>query len=118
MRKVAILSLGVLSLWPLCYLLIFFGLAIQLVFASDAVLSDPEAFNNVTKAHAATIVVSIVLSFVYMVHAVRNGTLSSDQKTLWALSVLFFGIAAIPISWYRFIWHTKQETPQSASFQQ
>lgn len=115
MRKVAILLLGVISLWPLLYLLVFFGLAVQLVFVPRAVLSDPQTFNDLAKVHIATIMVSIVLTLLYMVHALRNGTLPSDQKTLWILSVLFFGIAAIPIYWYRFIWHEKQETAHSAS---
>lgn len=51
--------------------------------------------------------VLVLLAF-YMIHAWRSSRVPAEKKRLWLGALLFLGVYAMPVYWYRFIW--KQST--------
>lgn len=105
-RAVATL-IGLLSLWPIIYFFLFFvgiGYVFTRVSAPGRAGGAPDLFRYIFVAHLATMMLMIVLTTIYVVHAFKTDQIPQDKKTLWVV-VLFFGnMVAFPIYWYLYLW--------------
>ena len=54
-------------------------------------------------AHFATILLVIGLLIFYVRHVFRNPQLTSEQKSLWIIVLLFGNPIAMPIYWYHYV---------------
>ncbi len=96
------LLLGLATLWPLLYFIVFVYYALRAVFFSPMGTSDlPTTFFVL---HLVTMVVTLGLLVTYILDTFRNDRVAKDMKALWAV-VLFMGsIFAMPIYWYLYVW--------------
>ncbi len=101
--------IGLLSLWPILYMGIFFGvLAFTFVrFASASAAHPAEApvfFLALFPLHFLTILLQFALIAIYVIHAFRTDRIENDKRVLWVV-VLFLGnMLAFPIYWYLYLW--------------
>ena len=99
--------LGLASLWPFVYMVIFF----IFILSSFLFLSAPGnqefgpiSFTIIFLLHLLTMIWIMALTIFYIVDVFRNNRVDKDKKVLWAV-VLFMGnIIAMPIYWYLYIW--------------
>ena len=108
MTKPTKILLGLATLWPFFYMVLFF----VFVFSSVLFLSspgseagEPVAFVTLFVLHLITMFVTLALTVFYIVNVFRNERVDKDKKVLWAV-VLFMGnMIAMPVYWYLYIWN-------------
>jgi hypothetical protein len=118
MSKTMKLLLGLVTLWPFAYLILFFLLIFSMILfigpgQGDPGSGPPRALALIFPLHLLTMLVIAALTVFYIVNVFRNERVVKDQKVLWAV-VLFLGnVLAMPIYWYLYIW--KEGLPAAAS---
>lgn len=108
MQKPAKVALGIATLWPIIYMVLFIG------FFFLAVLFGPgpaESGSGVQPGwalfigvHLLTMVLILALTVFYIVDIFRNDRVEKDKKALWAIVIFFGNAIAMPIYWYLYIW--------------
>jgi hypothetical protein len=108
MKKPVKILLGLATLWPFIYMILFF----VFIFSSFFFVSrsrgqesgPPVFFLIIFLLHLLTMLWIMALTVFYMVNVFRNELVDKDKKVLWAV-VLFMGnMIAMPIYWYLYIW--------------
>jgi hypothetical protein len=106
--------LGVLTIWPITYMVAFVVAAACLVVLAPppATGGPPVWFLVLFVFHALTMLVILGLLIIYVRHVFRTDHIAADKKALWAV-VLFLGnVIAMPVYWYLYIW--KEPLPGDA----
>ncbi len=105
MSKTKKIVLGIATIWPIIYMVIFFLFIFSQIFLSPSSQSDPSGgFFLIFILHFLTMIWMFVLLFIYIRDVFKNDRVAKDKKALWAV-VLFFGnIIAMLIYWYLYIW--------------
>lgn len=99
--------LGILTVWPFLYFLLFIGV-LFFGFASTSItaLDRPsfDIFRLIMPLHLLTMLLMFTLTAVYIIHAFRTDRIAEDKRVLWVV-VLFLGnMMAFPIYWYLYLW--------------
>jgi hypothetical protein len=98
--------IGVLTVWPPIYLVLFvctIGLGFFLMDHASHRASDIDLFKYIFPLHCMTMLLTFALTAVYIVHAFRNDRLPSDRRILWVI-VLFMGnMFAFPVYWWIYL---------------
>lgn len=107
MNKTLKILLGLLTVWPFAYLILFFITVFSTVFfvtGPEGGAGPPPLIALILPLHLLTMLLIFALMTFYIVNVFRNSRVEKDQKVLWAV-VLFFGsMIAMPIYWYIYIW--------------
>lgn len=109
MSKTVKLLLGLVTIWPFAYMILFFITIVSMMFflgpgGGERESGPPLAIALIFPLHLLTMLVIMALTVFYMVNVFRNDRVVKDQKVLWAV-VLFLGnLIAMPIYWYLYIW--------------
>ena len=107
LKQLGKLLLGVLTLWPFAYIVLFFVVVVATELfmpgPGDAP-GPPPLIALILPLHFLTMLVIVALLVFYIVNVFRNDRVEKDKKAVWAI-VLFFGsMIAMPIYWYIYIW--------------
>lgn len=101
--------LGIASGWPVVYIFLFFALIFGMIVLLpggggelDPIFRD--GFAVLMVVHMLTIVLSLGLTVLYIVHVVKNTRLDGNMRIIWILLLLFGGMIAGPVYWYLQIW--------------
>lgn len=112
--KPAKLLLGIVSLWPVVYLVaftVFFSIQFFSVFSRQ--LSSPQPADTVATFHLFqtffllqlfSLLVIIALTALYIIDVFRNDRVEQDRKVLWVVVLFMGGMVAMPAYWYLFVW--------------
>ena len=106
MKKPTKVLLGLATLWPFFYLILFFVVIFStIVFVpGSGEPGPPPLIALILPLHLFTMLASLALMVFYIVNVFRNDRVDKDKKGLWAV-VLFMGnMIAMPIYWYLYIW--------------
>jgi len=100
--------LGILTIWPIFYMLLFiiFTFTLSLIKLSG---EPPLGLFIIFPIHVLTMILIPVLLFVYIKNAFKNERIPQDNKLLWALVIFFGNIIAMPIYWYKYIWKEPEQ---------
>ncbi|MEM9189731.1 MAG: hypothetical protein AAGF12_11180 [Myxococcota bacterium] len=94
--------LGLLSVFPFVWIFVFTAF----IFMSFG--QDPSAmttmFEFILPLHFLAVFGSLGLLVGYIVHLVRDETLETNAKVLWAVILVGVGLLALPVYWYLRIW--------------
>jgi len=130
MSKGSKIAVGLLTLWPVVYMGLFFvfvfgGMLFSMHMAStgggtghDGPPGHPPppwllgAFPLVFVAHCFTMLVMIGLDVFYIVNVFKNPRVKQEMKVLWAIVLLMGGFIAMPIYWYLILW---REAPDATT---
>jgi hypothetical protein len=86
------------------------GIVALVIFLSNAHYEGGSWFEHqpwaVFVLWGASFLLSAGLFVFYIVHVLRNGELSSNEKLLWALLVALVGWVGRPVYWWCFIYRT------------
>lgn len=107
-RPVALL-LGIASLWPPVYFVIFFTFLILTFVGMESKSAHvaagfPIAFGIFFVAHLLTMLMMMGLLIAFIVHAFKTDLIPQDKKVLWVVILFFGGLVACPIYWYLYVW--------------
>jgi hypothetical protein len=112
LTKTAKISLGILTLWPLVYPLLFivFFIGTMLTTVSGGMRNGPDgaafpaAFAVFFIIHLLTILFMFALLGIYLYILYNSDRVPADKKTLWAV-ILFLGNAlAMPVFFWIYVW--------------
>lgn len=109
MKKTTKIILGIATLWPILYMVIFFVFIFSWIFIfsqkeAPSPSGPPIEFLVIFGLHFLTILWIFVLLIIYIVNVFKNDRVAKDKKALWVV-VLFLGtMVAMPIYWYLYIW--------------
>jgi len=120
MSKTLKLLLGLVTLWPFAYLILFFALIFSMFLfmaGSGPGSGPPQAIALIFPVHLLTMLIVMALMVFYIVDVFRNNQVEKDKKVLWAV-VLFMGnMIAMPVYWYLYIWKATPATVAPAPSQ-
>jgi hypothetical protein len=108
MKKSTKILLGLATLWPFLYMILFIVFAFSSIFfmrGQGGEESGPPFFFMVFFAiHLFTMLCIMALTIFYMVNVFRNDRVDKDKKVLWAVVIFMGNLIAMPIYWYLYIW--------------
>lgn len=103
------MALGLLTLWPLFYMGLFFVFFMYMVFSMTRGRHQapaPDLFLYIFPLHCCTILLIFVLTGVYVFHAYKTDRIPPDRRILWVVILLFGNMMAFPIYWYLYLWRS------------
>jgi hypothetical protein len=113
MRKSGKIALGVFSLWPFIYMIIFMFFTFSMVFKTPGnVNQEPtfDFFKLIFGLHLFTMVEIFALIIIYVVFIFKTEKVAKDKKALWAVVIFLGNMIAIPIFWFLYIWKDPKQT--------
>ena len=111
MNKTRKVLVGIATVWPISYMVIFMVYAISQFFlptSKEAIInrlnSPPTDFFILFGLHLFTMLLMIGLLIFYITNVFRNDMVTKDKKILWVVLLIFGNMIAMPIYWYIYIW--------------
>jgi len=117
MKKPGKIALGLVTLWPFFYLILFFVLIFSMILlgpGSGGGSGPPPLIALIFPLHLLTMLIVIGLTIFYIVDVFKNNRVHKDQKALWAIVIFLGNMIAMPIYWYLYIWKAEPVTGSSA----
>ncbi len=102
------LILGLATLWPVIYVVIFMGFCFYLMIKDSAgpqaSAEPPFFFTCIVVIHGFTSLWIFGLLLYYICNVFANPAVPDQKRALWAV-VLFLGnFIAMPVYWYLYVW--------------
>jgi hypothetical protein len=119
MTKNQKIFIGILSFLPIIFILIC--ITAMIFVMRDLMLHgapDPTVFAGFAPFFvlmALSSLLSFALLIYYIIHAVNNTNISSNERIVWILVFIFAGVIGFPIYWYMRIWKEKPVIPPTAN---
>lgn len=114
MNKTSKMILGLVTLWPFFYLILFFVMIFSFVLlgpgGGGGETGPPPMIAFIFPLHLLTMLISFALMVFYIVNVFKNKRIENDKKALWAVVLFFGGMLAMPVYWYLFIWKDEAVT--------
>jgi len=116
------LALGVATAWPLFYLFLVFALIASFVAAASfgggptfitgrAPHGVPTVFLVLFPLHFLTVILSMGLLIVYVLHAIKNPKLSPSDRQLWAVMIFIGSFVAVPTYYFMHVLPLTDDPP-------
>ncbi|MDP9374232.1 MAG: hypothetical protein M3Q65_17610 [Chloroflexota bacterium] len=61
--------------------------------------------------HLGTAVLLLALQAWYIYAIVKNPTFDQSGKIIWVMIIFQFNLLAMPVYWYRYVWHEAPARP-------
>jgi hypothetical protein len=107
MQKPTKVLIGLATLWPLVYMILFFAFIFLTIFLGPGPGPErgmPPLMALIFGLHLLTMIVILGLSVFYIVDVFKNERVDKDKKALWAIVIFFGNMIAMPVYWYLYIW--------------
>jgi len=102
MKKLAKKLVGFITLVPYTFLGLLF---IDFLIYPQELLA--EVYLN--HVYVGTLLWIVSLLVFYLIHLFRIKRLDTERQILWAIVLLFGNVLAMPVYWYRYIWHQSHQ---------
>ncbi len=119
MSKGQKIFLGILSFLPVFFI---FAFIVAMIFVVRDVVAngepDPSVFAGFLPFFiliALSSLLSFALLIYYIIHAVNNTRISSNERIVWILVFIFAGIIGLPIYWYMRVWKEEPNNPPATN---
>ena len=111
MPRTATLLLGVVTVIPALWIVVWFGYLI-FGFVSDG---PWPAWQAMSTGMAAVVVLTVALAVFYGRHAWRNERLREDERVTWTIFVTLLSAFAQPVYWYLYLWRPPEDARRTSS---
>ncbi len=102
------IALGLFTVWPFVYAILFMSSILFLVVGELASAvspgAPPDAFLLIFPLHLLTMLDVLVVQVIYVVYLFRTGRVPQDKKALWAAVLILGNMIAMPVFWYLYLW--------------
>jgi hypothetical protein len=108
------LLIGVLTVWPCLYLVLFLAVFAFMFLSFGRAGRGPspaeiqQGFAVLFILHFATMVLVLGLMAFYIVHLFQARSVPQDRKVLWAVILFLGNVFAMPVYWYMHVWRDPQ----------
>lgn len=120
MSRSKAIALGIFTVWPLVYMVLFMCVVFGMIVTTAAAGPDAEPTGLFGSPevimpalfilHGLTMVCMLILIVIYLVHLFKTSDVRQDKKALWAVVLLLANIWAMPVYWYFYIWRSATES--------
>lgn len=104
--------LGLATLIPVLYMILFFIIFASLFFSSltgNPPLGGPGVeFAFVFAGQFIMMLWIMALLVLYIVHLFKNQNIPNDKKALWAIVIFLGNVLAMPVYWFIYIWRSPE----------
>jgi len=105
MNKPLKILLGMATIWPAIYMVLFFVTAFSAIFSpGGAPTPFPIGSAGFIAAHLFTMLLSMGLMAFYIFRVVKSDRLDNTRKIIWTLLIFMAGAFAMPVFWYLHVW--------------
>jgi hypothetical protein len=104
------IGIGVLTVWPIAYMGLFFLFFFLSFFARHAGPEPMGSFAILFVLHCFTMLVIMGLMVFYIMHIVKATFAKPEMRIIWVILVIMVGLVAMPIYWYMYIWRETAES--------
>lgn len=108
MSKPKKLLLGVLTVWPLAYMVLFMSFVLTMIMTAHPGRGQrsgpPGWMPALFIAHLGTMLLILGLTVFYAAHAYRSRRVPENRRVLWVMLNVIGSFVAQIIYWYVFIW--------------
>ena len=109
MTKGKALTLGIVSLLPLAFMILFICIISNIIFNNPAPPNDrPPSF--MFKLGPWIIIEVIALVVFYIIHIFKTSSIPDSQKKEWVIMLFLCHLGVIPFYWYFHVWKTIKPT--------
>ncbi len=113
MTKGKAITLGIFSVWPILYMILFMG-TIIIMMASTLAGHPPgngqqKIMMAILPLHLFTIFEIFGLVAIYLFYLFKTDVVAQDKKALWAVVIFLGNMISMPIFWYLYIWKISKE---------
>ena len=111
--------LGVLTLWPPLYILIFIANVVGMIVASSSNTNVTISIMSVAwifPLHFLTIILVLALMVFYILYIVRSDTIPEEHRIVWLIAVIIVSIPAMIIFWFMHFWKELREERYDEEF--
>lgn len=103
--------IGILSIWPFLYMLIFLG---SFAFEWSAHQTGKRAagadlFRYIFPLHCGTMLIILASTGIYIFHAYKTDRIADDKRVLWVIILFLGNMVAFPVYWYLYLWRRPRE---------
>lgn len=126
MTKSSRIILGIITLLPFVFMAAYFVwfMSFFIQMSENFGTRDPEAMPNMMLGNMGwmflflgmSMLISFGLLIYYIIHAVNNKAIDSNERLVWILVFIFANMIGYPVYWYMRIW--KAEGGLTAAFHQ
>jgi len=98
--------IGVATLWMPLYMLLFLafvGTSFFLAETPQAAHHMPRMFMFIFPLHCLTMLISMALIAVYIIHAVKSDRLTQEMRIVWILILFMGNMLAFPVYWWIYL---------------
>ncbi len=114
MPKSRKLLLGLFSLLPMLFLVIYFIVFFSFLITIFRNSHNPDLFPEMLLQHIGSIIAFMLMMVIiklgtliyFIIHAVNNAAIDSTERIVWILVFIFAGMIGFPVYWYLRIWKT------------
>ncbi len=107
--KIRRIALGVVSLLPAVYCIVFIAVAYSALVLDRT--PGPMAARVLIGIHLTCIVLLLGLVCFYVWHAWRNQALSAEERRCWIIALCLLNAFSIPVYWYKYIFRRGATPP-------
>lgn len=104
MKLITKLLIGIFTVYPLGYM--FLGVTFILQTLKERHVGK-ELFDQIFIVQFATMGLIATLMIFYLLHLYQNTLLVGNSKMRWTLALIFGSFIAMPIYWWRYIYHNQ-----------
>ena len=113
MTKGKAVTLGIFSVWPILYMILFMGTIFIMMAATFAGHpprdSQQKILMVILPLHLFTILEIFALVPIYLFYLFKSDVVAHDKKALWAVVIFSGNMISMPIFWYLYIWKISKE---------
>jgi hypothetical protein len=106
MKKIGKVALLVLTCWIPIYFIFFMVNFIRIwhgLQMGDSHIAD-FMFETIFPLHFSTIILTVILLIIYILHIVRRKDFNDSKKTLWVVLVLFANALGMLMYFFKYVW--------------
>lgn len=126
MKKSKKLLLAAGTFFPFFYMIAFMLFIFTSIFFAQPGRGGgdlfPAMFLAIIPFHLLAMVLMMAMPIYYIVNAFRNPRVEKDKQVMWAVLLFAFGMLAMPVYWYLYIWRDEEQvsnqTASSAGYNQ
>jgi hypothetical protein len=108
MTRSARLFLGLITIWPLVYLVLFAATIATIVLSGGVHLAElPRWPGYVLAMQPATLALTGGLVCFYVIR-VFSSRLARDQRARWVVALVLGSVFAMPVFFWRYVWPEKK----------
>ena len=115
MNRVFKIILGIITFWPILYIILFVLSAFFLPNNNPLISNWSEVFPVFFGLHIFTMILIFALVITYIIIIIKNDRIVKETKILWVVMTVWGNMLTMPIYWCLHIWRKPKDSKVNKS---